>query len=280
VKTFSAATEDPPDCASAPKPGSVPAQVIVLGASNVAWAQDYLVRRVRQRLGTPVEFYFAAGYGRSYGIPSTVLWGRTLPDINSCRLWSTLEIRLNRTTPSYALVTDIGNDLLYNQKPEDIAAWVETCVIRLQRLGARVIVTGLPMENLSTLSPLRFQVMRTLIFRERFHRLSEIKQKAAALDRSLRQLSDQQKIPLVPLRSEWYGFDPIHFKRAAWQNAWDEMVAGWFDESHHRDPSAEAVDRWPSLRFQVPAERWVFGRRQSTPQPVLTMSDGSTVFLY
>ncbi|UCH25675.1 MAG: hypothetical protein JSV66_17385 [Trueperaceae bacterium] len=263
-------------------PGIVPARVIILGASNVAWARNHLVRRIRQLLGTPLEFYFVAGHGRSYGIRTTVLWGQTLPGISSCGLWSVLDERLDHTTPSYALITDIGNDLLYGQAVEDISTWVEACVDRLLRLGTRVVVTGLPMENLSSLGPIRFQVMRTLIFRDRFHRLTEIKEQAASLDRSLRRLADAHRLTLVPLRGSWYGFDPIHLRRSSWQEAWDEMVAAWLAEPNNRDVdvSAEATDRWPSLRFRVPAERWLFGRRQSTPQPTLTLADGSKVFLY
>ena len=81
------------------------------------------------------------GHGRSYGQDSTV-FGRKISGIFPCALWQDLQNR--PTLPTAALVTDIGNDLLYGVPPDQLLEWVERCLDRLAEAGAATIVTQLP----------------------------------------------------------------------------------------------------------------------------------------
>jgi hypothetical protein len=76
----------------------------------------------------------ALGLGRSYGARSRVLL-RGLPGILQSGLWRQLESL--PPAPTRALVTDVGNDILYGSSPEQILEWVEESVARLQLRGAR-----------------------------------------------------------------------------------------------------------------------------------------------
>ena len=49
--------------------------------------------------------------------------------------------------PTAALVTDIGNDLLYGVPVEQLLEWVEGCLDRLADVGAKTIVTQLPVDS-------------------------------------------------------------------------------------------------------------------------------------
>ena len=60
------------------------------------------------------------------------LW-RELPGIVECGLWDALAQR--PPAPTVALLTDIGNDLLYDVPVPQIVSWVETCLDRFSPRG-------------------------------------------------------------------------------------------------------------------------------------------------
>ncbi len=103
----------------------------------------------------------AIGHGRSYGVSSTVL-GRTLPGIINCGLWEDLERR--PPLPTAALVTDIGNDIVYGSDATVVLRWVETCVQRLADRVERLVVTRLPIDSLSATPAWRIHLLSSLIF--------------------------------------------------------------------------------------------------------------------
>nr|MBC8290220.1 hypothetical protein [Planctomycetota bacterium] len=107
--------------------------LVLIGASNVTFNLPDIWRGLSS--DQPTQLLVAAGHGRSYGMPRTVM-GRTLPGVLECGLWQTLsEIQPEHTVS--ALITDIGNDLLYGAEPSTIAAWVAEVADRLIELGSR-----------------------------------------------------------------------------------------------------------------------------------------------
>src|SRR5439155_11570702 len=103
----------------------VSARVVLLGASNLTLGFPMLVSELRAWLGSPVEILCAHGHGRSYGLASRVLF-RELPGIVECGLWRALASAPAR--PTLALLTDVGNDIMYGRDVEEIAGWVETAL--------------------------------------------------------------------------------------------------------------------------------------------------------
>src|SRR5438552_19189250 len=85
-------------------------RVILLGASNLTRSFPTVVATVRQTWSEPVEIMAAMGHGRSYGEDSSFL-GRKISGIFPCALWQDLQNRSR--LPAVALLTDVGNDLLY-----------------------------------------------------------------------------------------------------------------------------------------------------------------------
>ena len=114
-------------------------RAVLLGASNVTFALRTWVARLRAAAGGPVEVLAACGNGRSYGKWSRLLYVRRLPGIVECGLWEALAAR--PPLPTVALVADVGNDILYQEEPVRIAAWVGACVERLAAHGARPVLT-------------------------------------------------------------------------------------------------------------------------------------------
>ncbi|MHC5001525.1 MAG: hypothetical protein ACYTJ0_00210, partial [Planctomycetota bacterium] len=198
---------DPAELDASTAPAQRP-RVVLLGASNLTRGISTVVQTIRLVLDGPVEVLAAIGHGRSYGAPSTVC-GRTLPGIVECDLWSRLE---RGPGPLYALMTDIGNDVAYGHEPATITGWLEQCLDRLAESEARIVVTGLPLESIDRLSPLRFRVARTLLFPGRRLELEDARRTVRALDDAVRRLAGHYAARVVPLPGRWYGLDPVHIR--------------------------------------------------------------------
>ena len=146
-----------PIATAAPKTAAPVRRVVLLGASNLTRAFPVVMETACAVLGRPLEVLAALGHGRSYGIPSTVM-GRTMRGIHVCGLWDALRTR--PPVPTAALVTDVGNDILYGVPVPTIAGWIDDCLERLQASGTKISMTLLPLRNLDLLPEWRFRFFR------------------------------------------------------------------------------------------------------------------------
>ena len=256
-----------------------PSRVIVLGASNVTLAFPRLWHGLHRTFAEPVELFAAHGHGRSFGMWSRI-GPRELPGIVTCRLWDELAAGPPTNEPPRALITDIGNDILYGADPQQIAEWVATCLERLRELNASIVLTQLPVASALTLTPARFQFFRRAFFPGSRLTLDEVVCHAQRLNQLVIELGRKFNVPTPELRGEWYGVDPIHILRRHRAAAWNELLSPWFDPS----PPAtfDAVSPGRSLRLwrQRPSERRWFGQVQNRTQPVLHETCGSRLWLY
>lgn len=254
-------------------------RVIVLGASNVTLAFPRLWHGLRRRFVEPMELFAAHGHGRSFGMWSRV-GPRELPGIMDCHLWDQLAVSPAVDQPPRALITDIGNDILYGADADQIAEWVATCLERLRELNANIVLTQLPIASALTLDRARFQFFRRAFFPSSRLTLEEVLNHAQRLNQLVIELGRTFDVPTPELRGEWYGVDPIHIRRRHRAAAWSELLSSWFDPR----PSAsfDAVSPGHSLRLwrQRPSERRWFGRIQTRTQPVLHETCGSKLWLY
>src|SRR5690349_11885237 len=134
-------------------------RVIALGASNLTRGFNTVVATSRAAWGPRVEVVAALGHGRSYGAESQFL-ARRLPGIIESGLWPAIE----RLPPARtrALVTDVGNDIVYGFHATQILAWIDEIVDRLQQVTRDIVLTDLPMHTLRRLSTPKFLFFRTL----------------------------------------------------------------------------------------------------------------------
>lgn len=260
-----------------------PRPVVILGASNVTFALP-VIWNLLTSLSQPVRLVIAAGHGRSFGLPNTVL-GRTLPSILSCDLWSQLQTlttewkeATEREEQSTALITDVGNDLLYGATPETISGWVDRCVRRLMECGYRPTLTGLPLESLRQLGPRRFQFFRRLLFPGSALRYENALPLAQEMQDRLRELTSEAGLTFLPVAAHWYGFDPIHIRRAKRRSAWGTLLSTAStipgDDESEADESGTTARSRRILPHQAihlwtrkPAVLWYGQRRIETTQP-------------
>jgi hypothetical protein len=219
----------------------------------------------------------AIGHGRSYGQDSTVL-GRKISGIFPCALWRDLHAR--PALPTAALVTDIGNDLLYGVAPERVLEWVGCCLDRLAEAGSTTLVTELPVASIQRLRERRFRFLRRLFFPQSKLTFADAQALIVELNRELVNLCGARKIPVIPVSGAWYGVDPIHIRRRLRREVWPAMLAGW----RGAQPPFGVVRSplWTSayLARLAPQERSIFGIRRHTAQPSGRLSDGTTISLY
>lgn len=247
-------------------------RLIALGASNLARGMGAAVAAARQSWGPQIEVVSAFGPGRSYGMDSS-LGGRRLPGILECGLWSTL-----RTLPparTRAIVTDVGNDILYHVPVPRIVSWVDETLARLGERTDDVVLTGLPLERIRLLSPSAFLFFRNILVPA--CRLSRAEALAACerVNEDLRAIAERRGARFVPLPLEWYGRDPVHIRRGQWSAAWNEIVTGGTG-GPGRAGAWEAV----RLFMMKPERRWWLGIEQRGVQPGLRLASGPTVWCY
>ncbi|HNV01911.1 MAG TPA: hypothetical protein PLE61_10760 [Vicinamibacterales bacterium] len=249
-------------------------RVIAVGASNLVRGFHAVVAAARSQWGPGVEILAALGHGRSYGAPSTVVC-RTLPAILDSGLWQGLDAL--PPAPARALVTDVGNDILYGSPPARVLGWAGECVSRLARHTRDITITGLPPPATSGLSRARFLVFRSLFFPGRRLDFEATVDAAREVDAGLEALAAERGIRFCRLDPAWYGVDPIHIRPKMWRQAWQEILCGEPLAGLCRDRSVGEAIR---LYCRQPERVRVLGVERHTPQTGRPLRRGGRIWLF
>ncbi len=251
-------------------------RVIVLGASNATRGLPSLIGTAQRAWGTPLEFVAAIGHGRSYGVTTRVL-GRALPGILECRLWE--ELAQRPPAPTAALLTDIGNDLLFGTEVSVILNWLRNCLERLQPIVDRLVITRLPLASIDRCSDWHLRLLVSLLFPNSRIPLPEARARAIELDRQLISFASQYHAYVVQPEPHWYGWDPIHVTRAQRPSAWQKYLLPWTDGQPVAPASLSRERALACLRARP--RQWAFLRvDRERAQPCARLSDGTTLSLY
>lgn len=265
--------------AADPGAGGPRVAAVVLGASNVSRGLARLAAAVRSRATGPVDLFVAAGHGRSYGVNSRV-WARRLPSILRCGLWRALD-REDVGAPGrrpVALITDVGNDLLYGSSPELVAAWVAEAAERLHGRGATVAITRLPTEAIARVGPLRYRMLKAMLVPKCPLSLGGVRAAAAELDARLAELAVARGVPLLEQPGHWYGLDALHPRRRRLDTLWHAACDAWGMPPVRS--SRASYGEWARLGSAAAEVRSLARVPRFTPQPVHRFPDGGTVSLY
>lgn len=239
--------------------------IVVLGASNVARGLARLTATVRARSNVPIDLYVAAGHGRAYGVSSRV-WARRLPSILASGLWRALD-RAQVEKP-LALVTDVGNELLYGLGIAAVAAAVREAARRLADRGARLAITGLPLASIAGVGAVRYGLLRSLYVPGCPLALDELKEAAQWLDDELRALTAELGATYIEQPGSWYGLDAIHLKRPRLDALWRIAGDAWELPAAPERPRATLAE-WAALGTKAAEVRSVARVTRLTPQPVI-----------
>jgi hypothetical protein len=249
------------------------ARIVALGASNLTRGFHTIVSTARSVWGPEVEILAALGHGRSYGSPSRFLF-RTLPGILKSGLWTELTRRPQMMTR--ALVTDVGNDILYGFSVERTLGWVEEVLRRLTPMTQDIVLTGLPLAAVYRLSRIKFLAFRSMLVPSCRLTISQVIDRAEGVHEGLVKLSSAYGTKFLQLDPAWYGFDPIHVRPSCWRTAWQEILG----ERVPRSRGTRSMLESARLYLMHPERRSIFGIEQVTPQSGVALRSGGQVWLY
>ena len=247
-------------------------RVVALGASNLTRGFPSLCSSARAAWGSQIEILAALGHGRSYGAQSRVLF-RRLPSILESGLWRALESLPQRATR--AVVTDVGNDILYGFTVDQTLEWVDEAVQRLNGVTRDVVVTDLPLASIRRLSNLKFLVFRSVLVPSCRLSLRQVLDRSERVSEGLATIAVATGSRFVRPDPSWFGLDPIHIRRIARYGAWLQILGV-------HPPSAQETSRIEgvTLRLLPPERRWLFGLEQLTPQTGAALPSGGRVWIY
>lgn len=252
-------------------------KVIITGASNVSRAFSIVISSLLHAIDEPISIHIAKGHGRSYGIETSFL-GKKNSGIFYCRIFD--EWTRENSVPINACLTDIGNDLAYEQPVEKIIGWVETSIDRLLSWNARVVLTALPINALRQLHETRYKVLKTLLFPYCRLSLKEILNRAELLNRRLIELAETRNIPVFIVPDAMYGRDPIHPRGGCLQAIWKELIGlmldqnvdwNFYKKSHYLS--------WYLARLRSETGKF-FSKPVQSVQPSGILTNGTKIFLY
>ena len=244
-------------------------RIVLLGASNLTLGWPQLMREVFARYSEPLKVLTAHGMGRSYIAESGFGW-RTAPGILECGLCDTLS-RKPVQRPLNALITDLGNDIVYGRTAEAVANAAGEVIDRLRLVSpdAHIVLTRPPRDSVESLSEMRFRIFRTLLFPICSLSLVEIVNATTELDERLQELRTRTGVAIVEQPGAWFGFDPIHIRRRWRRYAFSQMAEEWPDGTLIENVRRDVPHRRPTM-----AERKVCGRLRSVEQPSVRSRHG------
>ena len=250
-------------------------RVVVLGASNVSRGLSRLVATVESR-SPGADLFVAAGHGRGYGVNTRVA-ARRLPSILGSGLWRGLDRHYGE--PPVALVTDVGNELLYGFSAEQIASWVRESVWRLADRGATIAIARLPVASIDTVGAVRYRALRTFFVPGCRLSLAGLKEAATRLDADLQAIAGDFGAQIIEQPAHWYGFDTLHIRRRHLDDLWHMACEAWGFPSA-QSSAKSSVNHWLRVGTKAAEVRSLGGVMRFTKQPVLSLRTGGTLSLY
>lgn len=247
--------------------------IVIIGASNVTLSLPVIWSTLSRSSSEPFRLVVAAGHGRSFGMPNTVL-SRTLPSILECGLWETLD-KLDDSESIHAIVTDAGNDLLYGADSAQTMSWVAETVDRLARRTQKILITGLPIDSLNSLSERRFNFFRRVLFPNSTLTFETALDEGVELHGQLLGFGDGNIANTTP-EARWYGLDPIHIRRRCRREAWERYLSLCMQDTSFRGAGRIAdLSVWKGTADR----RWKRSRLLTSQQPAL-VKNGNELWLY
>jgi len=200
-----------------------PVLLVLLGASNLSRGCFALSRHMKACLHPrKVDVLIASGPGRAY-CASGGLLNVVYPPIHSSDIF---EAARNKSESGYqvvALVTDIGNDIMYGVSTEKVIETIQQVFSRLQSMKAEIFYTTLPVAFEKGVHPVWFYTLRSLLLP--FSRVSynEAVAGITQVNQFLRESTGRQG-HLISDMDRYLGFDEIHYGWLRAHSAWSHVA--------------------------------------------------------
>ncbi len=242
---------------------------VIIGASNVSRGLGQLVEVLATRHQRPLNLFVTAGHGRSYGVTS-LIGVRSLPSIIACGLWRELDSQraANPNSRLSAMITDVGNDLIYGFPPETVAEWVKEVARRLAARNAKLAIVRLPLASVTRASELRYLAMRAAFSPWLKLNFAQMKEAATVLDQNLQDIAREFGADIIDQPGHWYGLDVIHIRSRKIHELWNAACEAWgIEPATGASPRPLKFGELIGLHLKAAEKRSLFGVRMETAQP-------------
>lgn len=195
---------------------------ILLGASNLARGHIGFSKFLQQALpNSQVDFFYALGPGRCYCAWGGVM-GKSYSPIRNSGIFNAVKDKSPAACRRIALVSDIGNDILYGIKTEEVIAELERTFDRLRDLGADLFVNPIPSIFEVELNRNYYFILRTIFYPT--SRVSYESTLAAVkeINRFLKS-SAKNRFTLISKLESYAGWDRIHYSIFKMHLAWTKI---------------------------------------------------------
>ena len=194
-----------------------------MGASNLARGYSALVNCLIHCLRPhPVEVLHAMGPGRGYCAKGGV-FNVVYPPIGVSGILNAAGERAQNARQVTALITDIGNDIMYNVPTVEIISCLRSLMQELDAMEAEVFVNPIPLVIEEDVSEFQFRILRAVFFP---HSPVDYLGAADAVREINGFLQDAAGgcIHLLPSAKQFCGADKIHYSMLHSHEAWSRIV--------------------------------------------------------
>lgn len=245
-----------------------PVLLVLLGASNLSRGCFAFTRHIKTCLyPRKVEVLIASGPGRAY-YASGGLLNISYPPICVSDIFEVARRKSETGYQVVALVTDIGNDIMYGVSAEQVIETVQQVFSRLQSMNAAIFYTTLPVVFEKGVHPLWFYILRSILLP--FSRVSYDEAVAGIIEvnRFLKE-SGGKYGHMVRDMDRYLGFDEIHYGWLRAHSAWSHMaqvMLGNFGINMVREITLDKMLRsyWEEFRQVVGSD--MMGFKKSKPE--------------
>lgn len=200
-----------------------PVLFIFLGASNLARSFYGLKRCIgRCIFPRPASFMHAMGPGRGYVSRGGILNATYSPILN-CGIFEAARNKRIKSQQVVALITDIGNDIMYDVSPEKIIGGLQYTFNALDRFTTNIFITQIPVDLENDISEFYFQIIRQVYFPKSSVKYSQVSNNIKTINKFILQ-SSSQKMTIINDMKPFCGIDKIHYGIFKSQSAWSHIA--------------------------------------------------------
>jgi len=217
-----------------PVRANLPYLFVFMGASNLARGYSALANCLVHCLAPhPVEILHAMGPGRGYCAEGGI-FNVTYPAIGSSGILESATEHAEKARLVLALITDVGNDIMYGVPADEITACLETLFQKLNAIDAEVFVHSIPLDFSEDVSKRQFRILKSIFYPHSAIDYEKAKDAVTTVNGFLRAKAGGL-IHLLPSAKDFCGVDKIHYSLFRSHKAWSVVAHEMLRVLHRRE---------------------------------------------
>ena len=202
-----------------------PIVFLLMGASNLARGYSMLTHHLSECLKkNKTEFLNALGPGRGFCARGGI-FNITYSPIQDCRIIESAEKKSKEALHTVALITDIGNDLMYGESADTLIASLDLMIDEILKWGADIFLTPIHVNLKKDVSPTIFVVLRFLLYPSSKVNYEEMDLSILKINDYLEdKVRENERMHLITGLEAFAGLDKIHYSLLKTHAAWSAVA--------------------------------------------------------